>query len=560
MTKWRDLFTRRQLVALTTFSDLVQEARERVLADVVSLAGEHPLSQDATPLDDGGVGAQAYADAVGLYLAFGVSRSADRSSTICSWDIGRTTIRNTFSRQAIPMTWDYAEGNPFSESTGNFSSLLEWVEKFLIQTSADNQAYVVQQNATLQSLSRDKVVSTDPPYYDNIGYADLSDFFYVWLRRSLRSVFPMLFSTIAVPKAEELIATPYRHGSKLEAEVFFLDGMTTAMRRLAELSHAAFPVTIYYAFKQAETENSGTSSTGWETFLEAVLQAGFAITGTWPMRTELGNRMIGSGTNALASSIVLVCRRRSVDARVVSRRDFIRELNTVLPEALDEMTKGAGDDRAPVAPVDLSQAIIGPGMAVFSKYAAVLEADGTPMSVRVALQLINRFLAEDDFDADTQFCLHWFDQYGWAAGPFGEADVLARAKGTSVGSVQAAGVVETGGGKVRLRRWTEYPADWDPQKDSRIPVWEALHQLIRVLKEEGEHKAGELLTAVRNKSNATRQLAYRLYTLCERHGWAEDARAYNELITSWDGIELAAYVTRVTPAQSQLFDPESSQP
>jgi putative DNA methylase len=199
-------------------------------------------------------------------------------------------------------------------------------------------------------------------------------------------------------------------------------------------------------------------------------------------------------------------------------------------------------------------------MAVFSKYAAVLEADGTPMSVRVALQLINRFLAEDDFDADTQFCLHWFDQYGWAAGPFGEADVLARAKGTSVGSVQAAGVVETGGGKVRLRRWTEYPADWDPQKDSRIPVWEALHQLIRVLKEEGEHKAGELLTAVRNKSNATRQLAYRLYTLCERHGWAEDARAYNELITSWDGIELAAYVTRVTPAQSQLFDPESSQP
>ena len=560
LTTYGDLFTRRQLVALTTFSDLVQEARERVLADVVSLAGEHPLSQDATPLDDGGVGAQAYADAVGVYLAFAVDKCSDYWSSICSWHNSGEKIRNTFGRQAIPMVWDYAESNPLCSSSGNWMAMVDWTWKAIGSTPAKANSFAAQHNAQTQSLSRDKVVSTDPPYYDNIGYADLSDFFYVWLRRSLRSVFPMLFSTIAVPKAEELIATPYRHGSKLEAEVFFLDGMTTAMRRLAELSHAAFPVTIYYAFKQAETENSGTSSTGWETFLEAVLQAGFAITGTWPMRTELGNRMIGSGTNALASSIVLVCRRRSVDARVVSRRDFIRELNTVLPEALDEMTKGAGDDRAPVAPVDLSQAIIGPGMAVFSKYAAVLEADGTPMSVRVALQLINRFLAEDDFDADTQFCLHWFDQYGWAAGPFGEADVLARAKGTSVGSVQAAGVVETGGGKVRLRRWTEYPADWDPQKDSRIPVWEALHQLIRVLKEEGEHKAGELLTAVRNKSNATRQLAYRLYTLCERHGWAEDARAYNELITSWDGIELAAYVTRVTPAQSQLFDPESSQP
>ena len=560
LTTYGDLFTRRQLVALTTFSDLVQEARERVLADVVSLAGEHPLSQDATPLDDGGVGAQAYADAVGLYLAFAVDKCGDYWSSICSWLNSRETIRSTFGRQAIPMVWDYAESNPLCSSSGNWMAMVDWTWKAVGSMPAKANSSAAQHNAQTQSLSCDKVVSTDPPYYDNIGYADLSDFFYVWLRRSLRSVFPMLFSTIAVPKAEELVATPYRHGSKLEAEVFFLDGMTTAMRRLAELSHAAFPVTIYYAFKQAETENSGTSSTGWETFLEAVLQAGFAITGTWPMRTEREARSIGIGTNALASSIVLVCRRRSVDARVVSRRDFIRELNTVLPEALDEMTKGAGDDRAPVAPVDLSQAIIGPGMAVFSKYAAVLEADGTPMSVRVALQLINRFLAEDDFDADTQFCLHWFDQYGWAAGPFGEADVLARAKGTSVGSVQAAGVVETGGGKVRLRRWTEYPADWDPQKDSRIPVWEALHQLIRVLKEEGEHKAGELLTAVRNKSNATRQLAYRLYTLCERHGWAEDARAYNELITSWDGIELAAYVTRVTPAQSQLFDPESSQP
>ena len=403
--------------------------------------------------------------------------------------------------------------------------------------------FVTQANAATQRITYNKVVSTDPPYYDNIGYADLSDFFYVWLRRSLRSVFPMLFSTIAVPKAEELVATPYRHGSKLEAEVFFLDGMTTAMRRLAELSHAAFPVTIYYAFKQAETENSGTSSTGWETFLEAVLQAGFAITGTWPMRTERDSRSIGIGTNSLASSIILVCRKRSTDAPTISRREFIRELNAVLPEALDEMTKGSADGRSPVAPVDLSQAIIGPGMAVFSKYSAVLEADGTPMSVRTALQLINRFLAEDDFDADTQWCLHWFEQHGWGEGVFGEADVLARAKATSVEGLTLAGVIHGGGGKVRLRKWSEYPADWDPRSDARLPIWEALHQLIRAYREGGDAASGALLTALEGKAEAVRQLSYRLYTLCERLGQAEDARAYNEVITGWSGIEAVATST-----------------
>ena len=452
------------------------------------------------------------------------------------------------------MTWDFAEGNPFSDSTGNFGALLEWVEKFLLSAPASNFGYSQQSDAAVQAVSKAKLVSTDPPYYDNIGYADLSDFFYVWLRRSLRPVFPSIFATVAVPKAEELVATPYRHGSKIEAEVFFLEGMTKAMQRLAEQTHAAFPVTIYYAFKQAETESDGTNSTGWETFLEAVIQAGFGISGTWPMRTELSNRMIGSGTNALASSIVLVCRKRSADAPIASRREFIRALNIVLPEALDAMTKGAGDDRSPVAPVDLSQAMIGPGMAVFSQYSAVLEADGTPMSVRVALQLINRFLAEDDFDADTQFCLHWFDQYAWQAGPFGQADVLARAKGTSVSGVQSAGVVESGGGTVRLRRWAEYPPDWDPNADARVPVWEMLHQLIRALNQEGERRAGSLLAAVPGTSDATRQLAYRLYTLCERRGWAEDARAYNELITGWGGIETAANARSVASTQSQLFE------
>src|SRR5690606_12218705 len=337
----------------------------------------------------------------------------------------------------------------------------------------------------------------------------------------------------------ELVATPYRHGGKQEAEAFFLDGMTEALRNLAQQAHPAFPVTIYYAFKQSETKGEGgTSSTGWETFLEAVLKAGFALTGTWPMRTELGNRMIGSGTNALASSIVLVCRRREVDAPTVSRREFIRELNAVLPEALNEMTRGGVN--SPVAPVDLSQAIIGPGMAIFSRHAAVLEADGTPMTVRSALQLINRYLSEDDFDFDTQFCLAWFEEYGWAEGEYGKADVLARAKGTSVGGLAEAGVVESSKGRLRLLRWRELPAGWSPRGDARVPVWEALHQLIRALTQHGETAAGQLLAQMPAKTTGIIALTYRLYTLCERKGWAEDARAYNELQGAWNGIEQAS--------------------
>jgi putative DNA methylase len=367
---------------------------------------------------------------------------------------------------------------------------------------------------------------------------------------------PGLFSTMAVPKAEELVATAHRHGGREKAEDFFLNGMTKAMTSISAQAHPEGPLTIYYAFKQSDTDtDSGTSSTGWETFLDAVLRSGLQLSGTWPMRTERESRSIGIGTNSLASCIVLVCRKRPADAPSISRREFIRELNGVLPEALDEMTKGSGDERSPVAPVDLSQAIIGPGMAVFSKYAAVLEADGSPMSVRTALQLINRFLAEDDFDADTQFCLHWFEQHGWTEGVFGTADTLARGKGTSVDGIKEAGVIQSGGGKVRLLKWAEYPTDWDPRTDTRTPVWEALHHLIRALKQRGESASGALLAALGGKAEAVRQLAYRLYTLCERQGRAEDARAYNELITSWTGIETAANKAPKQPdSQGRLFD------
>ncbi|MFZ1464614.1 MAG: DUF1156 domain-containing protein, partial [Anaerolineae bacterium] len=438
MLKWGDLFTPRQLVALATFSDLVTEAREKVRLDAL-VAAWH---DDGRGLDSGGVDASAYAEGMVVYLAFILSKTTDYNSTLVPWYTKEDRPGHLFSRQAIPMVWDFAELNLFSEIGGAFAASNEIVADALSGCPETGvPGHVRQADAIALRTGAGHVFSTDPPYYDNIGYADLSDFFYVWLRRALKPIFPDLFATLAVPKAEELVATPYRHGSKEMAETFFLEGMTQAMQRLAEQTHPVFPVTIYYAFKQSESDSgAGTTSAGWETFLDAVLRAGFAITGTWPMRTERSARSVGIGTNALASSIVLVCRNRSNDAPTISRREFLRELNAVLPEALDEMTKGSGDDRSPVAPVDLSQAIIGPGMAVFSKYAAVLEADGTPMSVRTALQLINRFLAEDDFDVDTQFCLHWFEQYGWKDGVFGQADVLARAKGTSVDGMKAAGV------------------------------------------------------------------------------------------------------------------------
>ncbi len=545
-----DLFTPRQLAALTTFSDLVGEAMQRVRADALA-AG---MADDGLGLEAGGSGASAYAEAVGVYLAFGLNKLADRGSSICTWFTERDSTRNTFARQSIPMTWDFAELNALLSGTGSFMGAVEWtaesVEGIAVR-NAQGRPHAQQADAQTQTISANKLISTDPPYYDNIGYADLSDFFYVWLRRSLRPIYPNLYATLAVPKAEELVATPYRHGGKAQAESFFLDGMTAALANLARQAHPGFPVTIYYAFKQSETTGAaGTSSTGWETFLEAVLQAGFALTGTWPMRTELGNRMIGSGTNALASSIILVCRQRPFDAPTVSRREFIRELNATLPDALLDMTRGGVN--SPVAPVDLSQAIIGPGMAIFSQYAAVLEADGTPMRVKTALQLINRFFAEDDFDHDTQFCLHWFEGTGWASGKYGEADVLARAKGTSVGGLVDGGVVESSGGNLRLLKWAELPRDWSPEADSRVSVWEALHHMIRALNQDGESAAGALLARMPAQAEPLRALAYRLYTLCERKGWAEEARAYNELVAAWSAIEQAAGEAGVLGAQTSL--------
>jgi putative DNA methylase len=455
------------------------------------------------------------------------------------------------------MTWDYAESNVLGNSTGSLTNAIAQTVSALSKVMCSISCFSNQLDVVSQTLSNNKVICTDPPYYDNIGYADLSDFFYVWFRKSLSPFLSSLFSTMTVPKNEELVATPYRHGNKQKAEAFFLEEMTKAVQNIAEQSHKAFPVTIYYAFKQFENnDGNGTSSIGWEKFLDAVILANFSITGTWPMRTELGNRMIGSGTNALASSIVLVCRKREPNAPSIPRRQFLRELKEELPEALETMI-GGKEGATAIAPVDLAQAAIGPGMAIYSRYSGILEADGSKMSVRDALIQINKVIdeffneAEGDMDADTRFCIDWFMQYGFKADAFGQAEVLAKAKGTTVDGLAQAGVVDAKAGKVRLLKFNEYSDDWDPHKDQRTPTWEALHQLIRALRSGGESEAGRLLGKMTERTESIRQLAYRLFTLCERKGWAEEARAYNELIASWYGTVEAAASEKKAPSERQ---------
>jgi putative DNA methylase len=552
MPTWGDAFTLRQLVALTTFSDLVQEAREQIRQDALTAN----LADDAQTLNNGGSGAAAYADAVAVYLGISASKSADNNSVICSWmpGIKYEVVRNTFSRQALPMTWDYAESNPFAESSGDFFEQVKRSFKvFEVSLSAHNIGFSKQVTAQASEQSLDKVVSTDPPYYDNIGYADLSDFFYVWLRRTLRPVFPELFATLAVPKAEELVATPYRHGNKEKAESFFLAGMTQAMHRLAEQAHPAFPVTIYYAFKQTESDgNDGTINTGWDTFLAAVIEAGFAISGTWPMRTERGVRSIGIGSNALASSIVLVCRKRDTTATTTTRREFLNVLKSELPQALIHLQRGN------IAPVDLAQAAIGPGMAVYTRYQQVLDAEGKPLSVREALALINQILdetlaeQEGDFDADSRWAITWFEQNGFGEGEFGVAETLSKAKNTSVGGLVTAGILQSKAGKVRLLQPDELSADWDPEQDERLTAWEMVHHLVRAQGQGGDQQAADLVAKLGSQAEIARELCYRLYTLCERKKRPAEALAYNSLVQSFPEIlRLAGEKKEQPPRQPQ---------
>ena len=553
MRKWRDLFTDRQLVALTTFSDLVGEARERVRQDAVA-AG---MPDDGMPLRDGGDGAIGYVDAVGLYLGIALSRLADICNALCRWEVSKTQVRNLFGRQAIPMVWDFGENNVFGGAAGDYTVSLGNMAKALDRMPISLAGFAYQADAQTQSTSDNKVVSTDPPYYDNIGYADLSDFFYVWLRQSLRQVFPDLFATLSTPKAEELVATPYRHGTRAKAEEFFLNGMTHSIQRLAESIHPAFAVTVYYAFKQSESKgDEGIASTGWETFLDAVIQAGFAVTGTWPVRTELGNRLVGMETNALASSIILVCRPRATDAPTATRREFQDALKSGLPEALRKMQQGN------IAPVDLAQAAIGPGMAIFTRYARVLDASGVAVSVREALALINETLdevlaeQEGDFDADTRWAVAWFEQAGFSEGEYGVAETLSTAKNTSVAGMVEAGILTSGGGKVRLLAPAELPQDWDPKADSRRTVWETTHHLVRVHAQGGDTAAADIMAKMGADAETTRDLAYRLYRICDLRNRPQEALGYNALVRSWGEISGLATKARQAPTEPNMFDGE----
>ncbi len=553
-----DLFTSRQLVALNTFADLVQEACERVKNDAI-LTGLH---DDSQPLAEMGAGATAYADAVAVYLAFILSKLIDINNSLAPWGHIQECPLHLFSRQAVPMAWDFSEANPLSTSSGSWVVVSGGIQKGMaptvINADSNRPGFALNLDAARQNCSIGKVVSTDPPYYDNIGYADLSDFFYVWLRRSLKPIFPELFATMAVPKTEELVATPYRHGSKEKAETFFLKGMTQAMHRLAEQAHPIFPVTIYYAFKQSESngKEGGTTNTGWDTFLAAVIEAGFAISGTWPIRTERKERSIGQGTNALASSIVLVCRPCSANAPTITRREFVAALKAELPQALAHLQAGN------IAPVDLAQAAIGPGMAVYTRYDKVLDAEGKPVPVRAALALINDVLdealeeQEGDFDADSRWALTWFEQMGFNDGDYGVAEQLSKSKNTAVASLVEGGIVFSRAGKVRLLKPSELAIDWDPQKDKRLSVWEMLHQLIRVFEVGGDQAAAEVVGKLGSQAEIARELCYRLYTLCERKKRANEAMSYNALVQSWPEItRLAQENPRETTSDTyNLFD------
>jgi putative DNA methylase len=548
-----DLFTPRQLVALNTFSDLVHKAIDKCRSDAIASG----MPNDKLGLEAGGIGSNAYAEAVGLYLSLALSRLSDAQNSLCQWGPSANQTQHLFRRQAIPMVWDYAESSVFSGAAGDFMTSLHTMCRVLVTMDSRVFGRSEQADAQTQAISARKVVSTDPPYYDNIGYADLSDFFYVWLRQALQSSFTNLYSTVAVPKVDELVASPYRHGSKESAEQFFLEGMTRAMHHLSQQVHPAFPTTIYYAFKQAESDDeSGTSSTGWETFLQAVIESGFAITGTWPVRTERETRSIGIGTNALASSIVLVCCRRDSDASTITRREFLNSLKFDLPIALAHL------QHSNIAPVDLQQAAIGPGMAIFSRYSKVLNASGEAMTVNEALRLINETLdealaeQEGDFDADTRWALAWFEQRGFAEGSFGEADVLSRAKNTSVDGMRQAGILQTGAGKVRLLKPEELDSEWSPEEDTRQPVWETLHHLIRAMNHGGEPEAAALATRLGFRADTARELAYRLYLSCERRKRAQEALAYNALVQSWPEIQRLANESQsiaVQPRQAELY-------
>ncbi|MCL2137971.1 MAG: DUF1156 domain-containing protein [Treponema sp.] len=565
-----DLFTPRQLTALVTFSDLVSEAIKQVekdagvgnreeykpqrtrsyteeREDVNIELRESPWLENEKSLDEGGTGAKAYAEAVGVYLALAINKLLDRNCAFSSWQNIGDKIRGVFARQAIPMVWDYAECNLFSDSSGSFDNYFDLMIKCINNFPALTATIVTQKDATQISFNDPIVISTDPPYYDNIGYADLSDFFYIWLRRSLKNVYPQLFSTMLVPKSEELVATPYRFdGSKDKAKIFFEEGMVQVFRRMRKTVSQDYPLIIYYAYKQTDSDedddtgNADTASSGWETMLKAIIKAGFSITGTWPLRTERPGRTVSLDSNALASSIAIVCRPRLDNAAEIFRKEFQSELREALKTGLRDLQSGN------IAPVDLPQASIGPGISVYSKYKQVLDASGKPLSVRQALEMINQeryaFLTEQSgtLDGESQFCATWFEQYGFKDGPYGDANTIMRPLMASEQKLKDSRLLESKGGKVRLKRRDELSFDWF-LKSADI-VWAIVQHLCHALDEAGgKDKCAALMASLSADTiEKVKTLSYRIYQICERKGWADEALVYNNLVADYAKLEGAA--------------------
>lgn len=544
-----DLFTQRQLVAISTYTDLIKEVIERIKLD----AEKAGLKSDELPLAEGGNGARSYAEAVGVYLALGVSRLADIQNALCMWESSKTQVRHLFTRHAIPMLWDYAECGLFSESAGDFSVSLGSIVRVIERLGAGSDGSLRQSDAQSVEYPPGSVISSDPPYYDNVPYADISDFFYSWLRRSLGDLYPRLFATLSVPKAEELVADRMRHGGAEKADEFFLQGMSAAVSQMFSGSGDLAPATIYYAFKQSEIEQEGVSSSGWIAFLEAILDSGYSVVATWPVRTELANRIRGIGSNALANSIVLVCRKKETRAETATRAEFIRALKRELPQAIAEL------QAANVSPADMPQSAIGPGIGVFSRYKAVLEADDSPMIVKAALQLVNAELDEylggiqGEFDADTRFAITWFEQNGMKAGEYGTANNIATARGISVESVKHAGIVESSAGKVRILKRNELDDDWEPQTDTHLTIWECLQYLVRQHEEHGiSYDTAVLLKKIGDKADAVKDLSYCLYDIsANKRKDAKEATAYNALITDWTELTREAATIHDTRGDGQ---------
>lgn len=544
---WADLFTQRQLTALSTFVDLLDEVKTHIVTDRIKANYED---------------SETYAGAILTYLALVIDRIAMTCNSFARWRPMLQVVQHAFGKQALGMIWDFADANVFSTASGSWSGSIKLVTDPLLFLGNGQTGFVNQFDAASMCMEGDQfLISTDPPYYDNVSYADLSDFFYVWLRQSLKNIYPELFNLMLVPKTEELVASPHRfHGDKSKADEHFLTGLEKAFCLMRQHAHSQYLTTVYYAFKQSETDKAegGTASRGWETMLEGLLAADFQITGTIPIRTENKSRQGAIETNALASSIVLVCRLRPDDAGVTTRRDFISELRSKLPIALRHLQQGN------IAPVDLAQAAIGPGMAIYSQYSKVLEADGTPMHVRTALEIINAELdayfteQEGDLDADTRFCVSWFEQYGMREAGYGEADVLARARDTSVEGIAESGVLYARAGRVRLLNRDEYPDEWNPASDSDLNTWKCTQYLIRALDQGGETETARLVFQLGSEqSENARALAYRLYAICDRNGWAQEAIPYNTLVTSWANIQTERRDTAELPEQQVLLPEES---